>query len=107
MAPPDPPPAAPGRAGLAPRPTARLPVKTLLKIDHETPMLLSAAPLLQTPRGNLLPTTYTGRPRDCDSARTAPPPRSGPVRSQRLRVEVEPTILSRPPSTQVQTARPP
>ena len=45
----------PGRAGFAPRPMARLPVKTLLKIDHETPMLLSAAPLLHTPPVNVLP----------------------------------------------------
>ena len=47
----------PGFAGLAPRPMARLRVKTLLKTDHDTPMLLSAAPLLQTPPVNVLRTT--------------------------------------------------
>ena len=47
----------PGRLGFAPRPMARLPVKTLLKIDHETPMLLSAAPLLQTPELKVLRVT--------------------------------------------------
>ena len=82
-------------------------MKTLLKIDHETPMLLSAAPLLQTPRVNVLATTYTGRPRCCDSARTAPPPRSGPVGSQRLPVNVEETILSRPPRAKIAPPPPP
>ena len=64
-------------------------------------MLLSAAPLLQTPWAKRLPTTYTGRPWYCDNARTAPPPRSGPLASQRLRMNVEPTILSRPPRAKI------
>jgi hypothetical protein len=42
---------------LAPRPIAELRVKVLLKIDHDTPMLLSAPPLLQTPRVNVLRVT--------------------------------------------------
>ena len=94
-------------AGLAPRPIARLRAKTLSKTDHETPMLLSAAPLLQTPCLKVLRTTNTGRPRCWDSARTAPPPRSGPVGSQRLRRKVEPTILSRPPRAKMAPPPPP
>ena len=46
-----PPPGVPACAGLAPLPIAWLLVKTLSEIDHETPMLLSAPPLLQTPPG--------------------------------------------------------
>ena len=50
-------------------------------------MLLSADPLLQRPPVNVLPTTYTGLPWCWESARTAAPPRSGPVLSQRLSTE--------------------
>ena len=39
----------PGRAGLAPRPSARLSVKVEELMRHETPMLLSAEPLLHLP----------------------------------------------------------
>src|SRR4029079_6908198 len=106
-APPEPPPGVPERSGLAPRPRARLPLTTLWKTAPATPMLLSAAPLLQTPRVNVLATTYTGRPWCCDSARTAPPPRSGPVGSQRLPVNVEETILSRPPRAKIAPPPPP
>ena len=70
-------------------------------------MLLSADPLLQTPRVNVLWTTYTGWPWYCDSARTAPPPRSGPVGSQWLPANVDPTILSRPPRTKIAPPPPP
>jgi hypothetical protein len=37
------------------RPIARLRAKTLSKTGHETPMLLRAAPLLQSPCSNVLP----------------------------------------------------
>ena len=70
-------------------------------------MLLSAAPLLHTPRVNRLPATVTGRPWYCESARTAPPPRSGPAGSQRLPVNVEWTIFSRPPRAKIAPPPPP
>ena len=70
-------------------------------------MLLSAAPLLHTPRLKLLRRTVTGCPWYCDSARTAPPPRSGPVASQRLRTKVDPTIFSRPPRANIAPPPPP
>src|SRR6266545_1007206 len=101
MAPPLPPPGVPPRAGLAPLPN------TLLSTTHETPMLLSPAPLEHTPPLNVLLTTYTGRPRDWLSARMAAPPRSGPVGSQRLRKNRELTTLSRPPRTKMAPPPPP
>ena len=70
-------------------------------------MLLSAAPLLQTPPVKVLRRTVTGWPSCCDSARTAPPPRSGPVRSQRLPANRERTILSRPPRAKIAPPPPP
>src|SRR3954452_13384167 len=70
-------------------------------------MLLSAAPLLHTPPVNVLPATVTGWPWYSESARTAPPPRSGPVGSQRLRANVERTILSRPPRAKIAPPPPP
>ena len=70
-------------------------------------MLLSAAPLLHTFAANVLSTTYTGRPRYCESARTAAPPRSGPVGSQRLRENVELTIRSWPPRSKIAPPPPP
>ena len=60
-------------------------------------MLLSAPPLLHTLAEKRLLTTYTGRSLYCDSARTAPPPMSGPSRSQRLPVNTELTMRNRPP----------
>ena len=44
MAPPLPPPGVPGFAGLAPLPIAWLPVNTLLRMVHDTPMLEIAPP---------------------------------------------------------------
>src|SRR5262245_42846299 len=70
-------------------------------------MLLNAEPLLQRPPVNVLSTTYTGRPWCWDSARTAAPPRSGPVGSQRLSVNVASTILRRPPRTKIAPPPPP
>src|SRR3954470_13892847 len=105
MAPPEPPPWVCGRCGLAPWPTALFHAKTLLSTVQDTPMLLSPDPLLQRPPRNVLFTTYTGRPRNCESARTAAPPRSGPERSQRLSRNVVSTIFSCPPRSK--TAPPP
>ncbi len=70
-------------------------------------MLLSADPLLHRPPVKVLSTTYTGSPWCCDSARTAAPPRSGPVRSQRLSRKTESTIFSRPPRTKIAPPPPP
>src|SRR5215208_7294691 len=70
-------------------------------------MLLSAEPLLHLPPVKVLPTTRTGWSSCCDSARTAPPPRSGPVGSQRLPVNLEPTIFSRPPRAKIAPPPPP
>jgi hypothetical protein len=70
-------------------------------------MLLSAAPLLHTPSVNVLRTTVTGWSSCCDSARTAPPPRSGPVGSQRFPTNFERTILSRPPRAKIAPPPPP
>ena len=72
---------------------------------HETPMLLSAEPLLHRPPVKVERRTTTGRSRCWSSTRTAAPPTSGPVRSQRLSAKVESTIVSRPPRTK--TAPPP
>src|SRR5919206_4837342 len=68
-------------------------------------MLLRPAPLLQTPRRNELWTTVTGL--NCDNARTAPPPRSGPVGSHRLPTNLESTIFSRPPRAKIAPPPPP
>ena len=68
-------------------------------------MLDSAAPLEQRPPVKVLPVTFTGWSRNWSSTRIAAPPRSGPVLSQRLRVNVEFTTESRPPRTN--TAPPP
>jgi hypothetical protein len=54
MPPPLPPPGAPELAGLAPQPMAWLPAMTLLSTTQDTPMLLSAPPLEQTPPRNVL-----------------------------------------------------
>src|SRR3954468_8199088 len=70
-------------------------------------MLLSAAPLLQTPRVNVLRTIVTGWLWYCESARTAPPPRSGPVGSQRLRRNFEWTTFRRPPRAKIAPPPPP
>jgi hypothetical protein len=84
-----------------------LPKNRLSRTCHETPMLLSAEPLLHTPCRNVLPTTHTGRPSYWLSARTAPPPRSGPVRSQRLPTNVVSTIFSWPPRSKIAPPPPP
>src|SRR6478735_5761201 len=107
MAPPLPPPAVPPRAGFAPRPTARLPVKVLLSTRQETPMLLNAPPLLHRPPRKELRTTYTGRSRCWSSTRTAAPPRSGPRGSHRLPTKRVSTILRRPPRTKSAPPPPP
>src|SRR3569833_402318 len=112
MAPPLPPPGVPPRAGLAPEPTAELYDRTLLSTVQETPMLLSAPPLEHEPPcpdtpPNVLLTTYTGRFRDWLSTRMAAPPRSGPVRSQRLRTNREFTTLNRAPRTKRAPPPPP
>ena len=70
-------------------------------------MLLNAPPLLHTLRSNRLSTTYSGRPWYCDSALTAPPPMSGPVRSHRLPVNTELKIRSRPPRSKIAPPPPP
>src|SRR5262249_7474199 len=100
------------RFGLAPRPTAELYVITQLSTTHATPMLLSAPPLEQTPPcpeapPNVLSTMYTGRPWYWLSTRIAPPPRSGPDCSQRLRRKRELTTLNRPPRTKMAPPPPP
>ena len=86
---------------------ARLPVKRLLSTVHETPMLLSAAPLEHTFATKRLPTTYTGRSWNWDRARTPAPPRSGPVASQRLPVKVALTMRSCPPRSKIAPPPPP
>src|SRR3954452_19375279 len=107
MAPPLPPPGVPPRAGFAPLPTAELPVNELFSTVHETPMLLRAPPLEHEPPVNVLPTTYTGRLWLWLSTRSAAPPRSGPLRSQRLPVNRELTTFSRPPRTKIAPPPPP
>src|SRR3954469_25089628 len=107
MAPPLPPPGVPPRAGFAPRPTAELPVSTLLRTRQDTAMLLSAAPFEHPPPSNVLPTTYTGSPFDWLSTRSAAPPRSGPVRSQRLPTKRELITAKRPPWTKIAPPPPP
>src|SRR5215216_3737920 len=107
MAPPDPPPGEPGAGGLAPRPMARLSENLELYTDQDTPMLLNADPLLHRPPVKVLSTTYTGSPRCCDSARTAAPPRSGPLGSHRLSRKTVSTIFSRPPRTKIAPPPPP
>src|SRR5690349_10732034 len=105
MAPPLPPPGVPAWAGFWPRPMALLLRMTLLRITHETPMLLIAAPLEQEPPSNVLPTTYTGLFWCWLSTRRPAPPRSGPLVSQRFLVKRVLTTLTRPPRTK--TAPPP
>ena len=110
MPPPLPPPGVPARAGLAPLPTASFQLITLLRITHDTPMLLMAPPLEHSlPRASLPPNvllvTYTGWLSYWLSTRTAPPPTSGPVVSQRFWKNREFTIFTRPPRTN--TAPPP
>src|SRR5262245_27629313 len=68
-------------------------------------MLDSAEPLEQTPPVNVLCLIFTGRSRNWSSTRIAAPPRSGPVLSHLLRVNVLLTTESRPPRTN--TAPPP
>src|SRR3954466_6077953 len=85
---------------------------TLFSTTQETPILLSAPPLEHEPPcpgapPNVLPTTYTGRFLDWLSTRIAAPPRSGPVRSHRLRRNVELTTFSRPPRTKIAPPPPP
>src|SRR6185436_4432558 len=70
-------------------------------------MLLSADPLLQTPRVNVLRTMVTGWLPACESARTAPPPRSGPPGSQRLCTNFEFTIFNPPPRAKIAPPPPP
>src|SRR5256885_13942055 len=70
-------------------------------------MLESPAPLLHRLPRKTLPTTYTGRLRYCDSARTAPPPRSGPCDSQRLATKREWTMRSWPPRSKIAPPPPP
>ena len=70
-------------------------------------MLLSAPPLLQTLPVKRLPTTSTGRPWYSDSTRTAPPPMSGPLGSQRFRTKVEFTMRRRPPRAKIAPPPPP
>src|SRR5262245_62134222 len=70
-------------------------------------MLLSADPLLHTPRVNVLCTMNTGWLWYCERARTAPPPRSGPVGSQRLPENFELTTFSRPPRMKIAPPPPP
>jgi len=84
-----------------------LALKRLLSTVQETPMLLSAPPLAHVLALKRLPTTYTGRPRYCDSARTAPPPMSGPSASQRLARNTESTIFRRPPRAKMAPPPPP
>ena len=86
---------------------ARLPVNVLPLIVHDTPMLLSAPPLAQRPPVKVLRTTLTGRLRYWLSARTAAPPTSGPVRSQRLPTKRASTMVSRPPRTKIAPPPPP
>ena len=74
---------------------------------HDTPMLLSAPPLLQTLPVKRLSATSTGRPWYWESARTAPPPMSGPWGSQRLPVNVARSMRSRPPRTKIAPPPPP
>jgi hypothetical protein len=69
--------------------------------------LLSAPPLLQTLSANRLAMTATGRPRYWESARTAPPPTSGPSGSQRLATKVECSMRNRPPRTKIAPPPPP
>src|ERR1700710_1259785 len=64
-------------------------------------MLLTPAPLEQRPPVNADPAIVTGCPWYCESARPAPPPRSGPVASQRLPANVDATIFSRPPRAKI------
>src|SRR3954451_22290984 len=92
MAPPLPPPGVPDRDGFAPCPMARLPTNRLSVTFHDTPMLLSAPPLLHTLAVKRLSRTSTGRPWYSESTRTAPPPMSGPLRSQRFPTNVELTM---------------
>src|ERR1700727_16613 len=86
---------------------ARLAAKVLPVTFQETPMLLNAPPLLHVLPLKRLSITSTGSERYCESARTAPPPRSGPVGSQRLPVKVELTIRSRPPRSKIAPPPPP
>ena len=66
-------------------------------------MLLSAEPLEHLPRVKVLPLIFTAEV--TLRTRIAAPPRSGPVRSQRLRSKTESCTRSRPPRTK--TAPPP
>ena len=68
-------------------------------------MLDRAVPLEHRPPVKVLPVTFTAWSWYWSSTRIAAPPRSGPVLSQRLRVNVEFTTESRPPRTN--TAPPP
>ena len=70
-------------------------------------MLLNAPPLAQEPPVKVLFTTYTGWSSCWSSTRMAAPPRSGPVRSQRLPTKCELTTLSRPPRTKIAPPPPP
>ncbi len=80
----------PGRAGLAPRPIARLSREdAVVDRPRDADAAQRRRRCCRPRRVNVLRTTYTGRPWYCDSARTAPPPRSGPVGSQRLPTNVE------------------
>jgi hypothetical protein len=92
---------------LAPVPIALLPVNVLSAMSQDTPMLDSAPPLEQTPPVNVLPTIRTGWPWYWLSTRSAAPPRSGPVGSQRLPTNREPMTENRPPRTKIAPPPPP
>ena len=68
-------------------------------------MLLSAAPLLQTPLGEGAAGRRTPEGRRAAQRPHGAPPRSGPVGSQRLPVNLELTILSRPPRAKIRRRR--
>ena len=68
-------------------------------------MLDTPAPFEQTLPLKVLVATMTGSPSYWLSTRSAAPPRSGPVESQRLAVKTLSTTFTRPPRTN--TAPPP
>ena len=70
-------------------------------------MLLRAPPLEHRPPVKVLPTTRTGMPLNWLSARTAAPPTSGPVRSQRFPAKRARMMVSRPPRAKIAPPPPP
>ena len=86
------------RGGVGTAPDRAVVDDGLLSIRHETPMLLSAPPLLHRPSRERAADDVHRLGRGAGRARGPRlRPRSGPRRSQRLPTNVESTIFSRPP----------